>query len=216
MGQGRHGTVDRASSRVELSRHAAIVTAVTTERIAASAGRPAPGTMGGNPMRTTAPAIRLALLSALAFVASPAYAEVDPFPTAAATLTGVSFGATSISFFFDTGDQISEVVTTDDALVSRAIFDLVIPANNSQVQIDFDVFVNDIPIGTLSVPAMQTGPIHQEYDFDPISGPDYTVRLTETTQVPGGQGSLTIGYAAADAGTLELVRRRRPATRAAR
>lgn len=141
--------------------------------------------------------MRVASAVLVAGIAASAHAELDPFPTSSAQPTRVVFGVNQIEYFFLVGDQISETIATNAPAVSGAVLDLNIPLNSAQVDIDFAVFLNDTQIGAFSVPTMSTAPIHEEFEFAPITGPEYTLRVTETNEVPPGQGSLTIGTGAA-------------------
>jgi hypothetical protein len=67
------------------------------------------------------------------------------------------------------------------------------------------VLINGALIGSFAVVDGQTGPVHLDFSFAPITGPNYTVRFEVTNEVPDGYGAHTLGYAGIHAGNVQLL-----------
>ena len=59
-------------------------------------------------------------------------------------------------------------------------------------QANFNVLLNNTVVGALSIPQGTVGAQDYQFNFAPILGPNYAVRILETNTVPNGQGSVSI------------------------
>ncbi|MHC4500619.1 MAG: LamG domain-containing protein, partial [Planctomycetota bacterium] len=133
------------------------------------------------------------------------------FPSASSiVVASVGFiDATKIGYFWSVarGDSVTESFTTSEPSVQQAIFDFVVPTNTLSIGyfVDWNVFINGVLIGNFTVVNGQTGPVHLDFSFAPITGPNYTIRFEVTNEVPFMSGSHTLGYAGIHAGTVQLL-----------
>ncbi|UCD51726.1 MAG: LamG domain-containing protein, partial [Phycisphaerales bacterium] len=143
--------------------------------------------------------------------ASALAATTMAFPSASSTVVAnVGFiNATEIGYFWSVarGDSVTETLPTSEPSVNRAIFDFVVPTNALVIGyfVHWDVLINGVPIGSFTVVDGQTGPVHLDFSFPPIGGPNYTIRFRVTNEVPAGCGSHSLGYAGIHAGTVQLL-----------
>jgi len=159
--------------------------------------------------------VRVASLASLlgTHVATPSYAasaDEENFPSASSTVVGsVGFiDATQVGYFWShvRGDSVTQTYVTTETNVTRAVFDFTTPFNDLLgFSVDWNVLLNGTLIGTFSIAPGEAHQIHLDYSFAPIAGPSYTVRFEVTSEAsPTGHGSHSIGYAGADAGTVQL------------
>jgi hypothetical protein len=149
--------------------------------------------------------LRVLVCLGLVLPAGSSLADRDPFPSAGSALEGVGvLDLVSIGYFFETEDAVSETLETSAPVVTRAVFDLQVPYNVAEVPVEFAVTLNNVAVGSVSVPAMQTGLVHAELEFPPVMGPSYAVRIAVAQAVPIGQGSISLGNAGASQSYLEL------------
>jgi hypothetical protein len=141
---------------------------------------------------------------------SAAAAVVEDFPSADSTVVGSEgfIDGTQVGWFWSVGrgDSVTETFVTSEPSVDRAVFDFVVPTNylHPGAYVNWDVLINGITTGSFTVNEGQTGAVHLDFAFAPIAGPGYTVRFEVTNEVPGGDGSHSLGYAGIHAGTVEL------------
>lgn len=107
----------------------------------------------------------------------------------------------------DRGDSVQETFSTSMLTIDQAIFDFMVPRNavGFSYVAEWDILINGTLIGHFVLADQETGPQHFEFNFPKIVGPDYTVRFEMTNTVPPGGGSHSLGYAGANAGTVQLI-----------
>jgi hypothetical protein len=143
--------------------------------------------------------------------ASVIAAATMAFPSASSTVVGSYpfMNATEIGGFWSVarGDSVTETFPTSEPYVKRAIFDFVVPTNvlSGGNSVHWDVLINGVLIGSFTVVQGQTGPVHLDFSFAPITGPNYTIRFEVTNEVPSFQGSHSLGYAGIHAGNVQLL-----------
>jgi hypothetical protein len=143
-----------------------------------------------------------------AVISAAALASED-FPSADSTVSPGFLDSTRIGHFWSAskGDEVEESFSTGIPSIGQAIFDFYVPTNVLGLgnYVIWDVLINGVKIGNFTVMDQQIGPVHIDFTFPPIDGPDYIVRFEVTNEVPGGAGSHTLGYAGAHAGTVQLI-----------
>jgi hypothetical protein len=140
-------------------------------------------------------------------------AAVHSFPSSTATVVGSQgfIDADEIGFFWSAarGDQVEETFADPLSSVGRAIFDFDVPTNAlaSGQQVDWDVLINSIGVGSFTIPEGLTGPVHLDLALTPVApiGGQYTVAFVVTNEVPAGGGSHTLAYAGDFLHSVELL-----------
>ena len=143
-----------------------------------------------------------ALGTILLLQAHGALAGVHVFPSDDSTVVGsVGFiNANEIGWFWSIarGDMVSESFVDPLPYVNQAAFDLAVPNNvlNSGAEVDWDVIVNGITIGSFIIPQGFTGTKSLDFSFAKIASVAgaYEVALVVTNEVPGGYGSHSFAY----------------------
>lgn len=130
------------------------------------------------------------------------------FPSAGSAVVGsVGFiDAESCGYFWSMsrGDSVTETFAGPASITSYS-FNCDIPLNflNSGNTVDWNVVINGTVVDSFSVSELSTG-VSVSNSFAAIAGPNYTVSLTCTNEVPGGGGSSTWRYAGIGSNTLTL------------
>ena len=130
------------------------------------------------------------------------------FPSAGSAVVGsVGFVDTSsVGYFWSAnrGDSVTESFA-GPASVSSYTFDCNIPINflNNGNTVDWNVIINGTVVDSFSVSELSTG-VSVGGSFPAIAGPNYTVSLAVTNEVPGDGGSTTWRYAGIGNNTLTL------------
>lgn len=103
------------------------------------------------------------------------------------------------------GDSVTETFSGPVA-VNRAVLRLGVPSNSLSAGngVDWAVEVNGQVVGSFSVAAGETGTKVVDLSFPPIAGPDYTVSIRVTNEVPTFGGSIFLAFDGPGAGSLEL------------
>jgi hypothetical protein len=165
-------------------------------------------------MRRPVKTLILALLAAcsLAIVPSATAASVTfDFPSDDSTVVGsVGFiDADEVGYFWSAarGDLVSETFAGPN-FVDRAVLSVEVVQNvlNNGAEVDWDIEINGIVVGSFVVPEGFFGPIVRDMSFPRIVGPMYTVTIRVTNEVAGGEGSHTLAYAGSFAHSIELFR----------
>jgi hypothetical protein len=156
-------------------------------------------------MKTTVAVLAVLLVTQAAYAVN---VDREDFPSASSTVVGsVGFiDATQVGYFWSKarGDSVTQTFVTTETNVTRAVFDFITPFNDLiGFNVDWNVLLNGALIGTFSIAPGESHQIHLDFSFAPITGPSYTVRF-EVTSESGGTGSVSIGYAGANAGTVQL------------
>lgn len=146
-------------------------------------------------------------------VAAPSIAEANSttfdFPSNDSTVIGFSgiVNSTEVGFFWSAarGDRVSETFTGPTS-VNRAILSVEVVTNllTSGAEVDWNLEINGIVVGSFVVHAGFTGPITLDVNFPAITGPTYDVTLRVTNEVALASGSHTLAYAGAFAHSIEL------------
>jgi opacity protein-like surface antigen len=138
---------------------------------------------------------------ALLALATPAAAATFTFPSAGSTVVGsVGFiNADEIGYFWSAarGDSVEETFADPALSVDSLALALNVVTNvlASGAEVDWNVLLNNILVGSFTVTDGFTGDLNLLFSFAPISSPgSYTLRLEVTNEVPSGDGSHTFAY----------------------
>lgn len=162
---------------------------------------------------------RLAVASGLAFavaITTPAFASAqtapatsahpaaqpaaaNEFPSSTSTVIG-SIGFIDdyeVGYFWSAarGDSVEQTFS-GPAAVRRAILKLDVTYNGLYgSDEDWALSINGTDVGSFTITQGQTGPLKEVFKFHAIRGGTYDVKLRETNEVPGGDGSIALRYA---------------------
>ena len=156
--------------------------------------------------------IMICAIGTILLQAPGAFAGVHVFPSDDSTVVGsVGFiNATEIGWFWSVarGDTVSESFVDPLPQVNKAEFDFAVPSNvlNGGAEVDWDVVINGITIGSFIIPQGFTGTRSLDFDFASIASVAgaYEVAFVVTNQVPGGYGSHSLAYAGEYPHSVEL------------
>ncbi len=155
----------------------------------------------------------MTILAAIVMIASAAQGGIHSFPSESSSVVG-SLGFINdeeIGWFWSVGrgDMVSESFADPLVWVDRAIFDFAVPTNvlNNEAQVDWDILINDVTIGSFTINEGFTGSVLLDLSFAPIAtdGGLYEVTLLVTNEVPGGYGSHSLAYAGDYSHSVELI-----------
>jgi len=136
--------------------------------------------------------------------------EVLIFPSASSSVVAsVGFiDAAQIGYFWSVGrgDGVRESFSTTLPTVDHLDLEFSVPDNvlNNGAQVDWNVEVNNVVVGSFTVLEGLIGDVSQSYSFAPIAGPNYTVELVVTNEVASGEGSVSLAYAGDYAHSIQL------------
>jgi hypothetical protein len=135
----------------------------------------------------------------------PAFAAsyVDNFPSASSTVVA-SLGAIDsdeFGYFWSVsrGDSLTQTFPATGLLSANQLdlsFDVTQNVLNSGASTNWDVLVNGTTVGNWTwTDTSGTGNVNLSYNFPDIVGNgNFTVRMEVTNEVPGGAGSIAIGF----------------------
>ncbi len=115
--------------------------------------------------------------------------------------------AEQVGYFWSVsrGDSVTETFAGPPT-VSAFSLDVDVIENflNSGAFCNWDVIINGVTVDNFTVNEGFVDTVSRSQSFNPIAGPDYTVEIRMTNEVPGGQGSHSLRYAGVGANQIEL------------
>jgi len=132
------------------------------------------------------------------------------YPSASSTVVAsVGFiNAEEVGYFWSAsrGDSVTETFTAGSSISSYKLdVDVVSNALNGGAFVNWNVTINGILVDNFTVNEGFFGTVSRTASFSAIAGPNYTVQVRVTNEVPGGQGSHTLRYAGVGAHQVELI-----------
>ena len=134
---------------------------------------------------------------------------VFDFPSDDSTVVG-SLGfinAEEVGYFWSVsrGDLVSETFADAPSITSyRLDVDVVSNALNGGAFVNWNVLINDVLVDNFTVDEGFFGTVSRAATFPSIDGPNYTVEMRVTNEVPIGQGSHSFRYAGVGFHQVEL------------
>jgi hypothetical protein len=106
------------------------------------------------------------------------------------------------------GDSVSQTVH-GPASIRKAILKVDVVSNvlTAGNEVDWDFFINGVKVGNFQVVSGTTGLVRFRTGFPKILGPNYTILLKVTNEVPGGGGSISLAYAGAFPHSITLFKK---------
>jgi hypothetical protein len=156
---------------------------------------------------------RVAALAVLAGALYPAsaHATVFSFPSPTSTVVcsstpNCSPAPNQLGYFWSAsrGDQVAQTFTGTKN-INRAILKVEAPTNVLSQGATWELDINNVDVGGLTVPFGATGKRSIDVTFLPITGPTYNVVLKLLTEVASGNGSITLGDGGTYDHSLELL-----------
>jgi hypothetical protein len=158
-------------------------------------------------------AVVVVILFAFAPSAGAATLTKAAYPSANSQIVGsVGFiDGCQVGYFWSKarGDSVTETIG-GPGRIKHAVLNVAVVSNNLNggSEVDWTLSINGKTVDSFVVSEGFLGTVHRDVTFTRINGPNYTVKLAVTNEVPGGGGSVTFAYAdCGGAHSIKLARR---------